>query len=88
MPMTDAKARNAKPKNKQFKLFDTDGLFLLVSLPGVSGGALNTGLGVRKNYCLLALTPRWVCLRPESGAMQHGNKLRTISIRVRHLNGR
>ena len=34
MPMTDAKARNAKPKNKQFKLFDTDGLFLLVSPAG------------------------------------------------------
>ena len=33
MPLTDAKARNAKPKAKQFKLFDTDGLFLLVS-PG------------------------------------------------------
>ena len=34
MPMTDAKARNAKPKDKQFKLFDTDGLFLLVSPAG------------------------------------------------------
>jgi integrase len=34
MPMSDTKARNAKPKNKQFKLFDTDGLFLLVSPAG------------------------------------------------------
>jgi integrase len=34
MPLTDTKARNAKPKNKQFKLFDTDGLFLLVSPAG------------------------------------------------------
>jgi integrase len=34
MPMTDTKARNAKPKDKQFKLFDTDGLFLLVSPAG------------------------------------------------------
>jgi len=34
MPLTDARARNAKPKNNQFKLFDTDGLFLLVSPAG------------------------------------------------------
>ncbi len=34
MPMSDTKARNAKPKDKQFKLFDTDGLFLLVSPAG------------------------------------------------------
>lgn len=30
MPLTDTKARNAKPKDKQYKLFDSDGLFLLV----------------------------------------------------------
>ena len=34
MPLTDTKARNAKPKDKQFKLYDTDGLFLLVTPPG------------------------------------------------------
>jgi integrase len=34
MPLTDTKARNAKPKNKQYKLFDKDGLFLLVSPAG------------------------------------------------------
>jgi integrase len=34
MSLTDAKARNAKPRNNQFKLFDTDGLFLLVSPAG------------------------------------------------------
>jgi integrase len=34
MPLTDTKARNAKPKDKQFKLFDGDGLFLLVTPAG------------------------------------------------------
>ncbi|MEJ2724788.1 MAG: integrase arm-type DNA-binding domain-containing protein [Deltaproteobacteria bacterium] len=34
MPLTDAKARNAKPKSKPFKIFDTEGLFLLVSPAG------------------------------------------------------
>ncbi|MCG6878403.1 MAG: integrase arm-type DNA-binding domain-containing protein [Deltaproteobacteria bacterium] len=34
MPLTDAKVRNARPKSKQFKIFDTDGLFLLVSPAG------------------------------------------------------
>jgi len=34
MPLTDTKTRNAKPKDKQYKLFDSDGLFLLVSPAG------------------------------------------------------
>jgi integrase len=34
MPLTDTKARNAKPREKQFKLYDTDGLFLLVTPAG------------------------------------------------------
>ena len=34
MSLTDTKARNAKPKSKQFKIFDTEGLFLLVSPAG------------------------------------------------------
>jgi len=34
MPMTDTKARNSKPKDKQFRLFDSDGLFLIVSPAG------------------------------------------------------
>lgn len=34
MSLTDVKVRNAKPKEKQYKLFDGDGLFLLVMPPG------------------------------------------------------
>lgn len=34
MPMTDTKTRNAKPKDKQYKIFDTDGLFMIVSPAG------------------------------------------------------
>lgn len=34
MPLTDTKARNAKSKDKQYKLFDSDGLFLLVAPSG------------------------------------------------------
>ena len=34
MPLTDTKIRNAKPKNKQYKLYDNDGLFLLVAPTG------------------------------------------------------
>lgn len=34
MPLTDVKVRNAKPKEKQYKLYDTGGLFLLVSPAG------------------------------------------------------
>lgn len=34
MSLTDTKARNAKPKNKQYKLYDSDGLYLIVSPAG------------------------------------------------------
>lgn len=34
MPLTDTKIRNAKPKAKQYKLFDRDGLFLIVTPAG------------------------------------------------------
>lgn len=34
MALTDTKVRNAKPEKKQIKLFDGDGLFLLISPPG------------------------------------------------------
>lgn len=34
MPLTDTKARNAKSKDKPYKLYDVDGLFLLVSPSG------------------------------------------------------
>ncbi len=34
MPLTDTKIRNAKSKNKQYKMFDTGGLFLIVAPAG------------------------------------------------------
>lgn len=34
MPLSDIAIRNAKPKEKPYKLFDGDGLYLLVSLQG------------------------------------------------------
>ncbi|MRR34149.1 DUF4102 domain-containing protein, partial [bacterium] len=34
MALTDVKVRNAKPTEKQVKLFDGDGLFLLIMPPG------------------------------------------------------
>lgn len=34
MVLTDAKARTAKPREKSYKLYDSDGLFLLVTPRG------------------------------------------------------
>src|ERR1700722_12985242 len=34
MPLPDTKIRNAKPKNKPYKLFDGGGLFILVNPTG------------------------------------------------------
>ncbi len=30
MPLTDIAIKNAKPKDKQYKISDTDGMFLLI----------------------------------------------------------
>ncbi len=40
LPLTDTEVRNAKPKAKQYKLFDGKGLFLLVSPNGSKGWRL------------------------------------------------
>ena len=53
MPMTDAKARNAKPKSKQFKIFYTDGLFLLVSSAGAKWWRLKYRLGGKEKLISL-----------------------------------
>ncbi len=37
MKLTDVKVRNAKSKNKQYKMFDGDGLFLLITPNGKKG---------------------------------------------------
>jgi hypothetical protein len=34
MPLSDAAIRNAKPKEKSYKLFDDEGLFLLINPNG------------------------------------------------------
>jgi hypothetical protein len=41
MPLTDTSIRNVKAGPKPIKLFDERGLFLIVTLPGASGGAPN-----------------------------------------------
>jgi len=57
MPLTDAKARNAKPKNNQFKLFDTDGLFLLVSPAGGKWWRFKYRLGGKEKLISLGTYP-------------------------------
>jgi integrase len=57
MPLTDAKARNAKPKKNQFKLFDTDGLFLLVSPAGGKWWRFKYRLGGKEKLISLGTYP-------------------------------
>src|SRR5512136_1929716 len=57
MPLTDAKARNAKPKSKQFKIFDTDGLFLLVSPAGGKWWRFKYRLGGKEKLISLGTYP-------------------------------
>jgi integrase len=57
MPLTDSKARNAKPKKNQFKLFDTDGLFLLVSPAGGKWWRFKYRLGGKEKLISLGTYP-------------------------------
>ena len=41
MTITTTAVRNAKPKDKPYKLYDEKGLFIQVTPMGVSGGDLN-----------------------------------------------
>ena len=57
MPLSDTKARNAKPKSKQFKIFDTDGLFLLVSPAGGKWWRFKYRLGGKEKLISLGTYP-------------------------------
>ena len=57
MSLTDTKARNAKPKKNQFKLFDTDGLFLLVSPAGGKWWRFKYRLGGKEKLISLGTYP-------------------------------
>jgi len=61
MALSDVKVRNAKPTEKQFKLFDGDGLFLLVTPNGKKGW--------RFKYRFEDVTRRFYKLQKE-GALQ------------------
>ena len=55
LPLTDTEVRNAKPKAKQYKLFDGRGLFLLVSPNGSKGWRLKYRYASKEK--LLSLGP-------------------------------
>jgi integrase len=57
MPLTDAKARNAKQKSKQLKIFDTDGLFLLVSPAGGKWWRFKYRIGGKEKLISLGTYP-------------------------------
>jgi hypothetical protein len=44
MPLTDREVKQAKPKDKDYKLFDSGGLFLLVRTNGANTGGLNIAI--------------------------------------------
>ncbi len=57
MPLTDAKVRNAKPAQKQFKLADGRGLFLLVSENGGKWWRLRYRFGGKEKMLSLGVYP-------------------------------
>jgi len=57
MPLTDAKVRNAKPLEKQFKLFDGEGLFLLVTPNGKKGWRFKYRIGGKEKLLSFGTYP-------------------------------
>ncbi len=59
-PLTDIQVNKAKPKERDFKVADGGGLYLLVTTAGVNSGGSSIGLPTRKNSLPLAPTPKSV----------------------------
>ena len=57
MPLTDTGIKNAKPQKKQTKLFDSDGLFLLVAPKGGKWWRLKYRLGGKEKLLSLGVYP-------------------------------
>lgn len=53
MPLTDTAIRNAKPREKAYKLFDGDGLFLLISPAGSKAWRLKYRLDGKEKLLVL-----------------------------------
>jgi len=83
MPLTDAKARNAKPRNKPLKLFDTEGLFLMVSPGGGKWWRFKYRFGGKEKLISLGTYPEVSLAKPGHGGMRRGNWLPMESIRAR-----
>lgn len=57
MPLTDTAIRNAKPREKAYKLFDGDGLFLLISPAGSKAWRLKYRLDGKEKLLALGVYP-------------------------------
>ena len=57
MALSDTKIRNAKPKSKQYKLFDGDGLFLLISPKGGKWWRFKYRFGGKEKLLSLGIYP-------------------------------
>lgn len=49
MALTDVAVRNAKSRDKLYRLFDERGMYLEVSTTGASGGASSTDLEAKRS---------------------------------------
>ncbi|MDO9631503.1 MAG: Arm DNA-binding domain-containing protein, partial [Humidesulfovibrio sp.] len=67
MSLTDAAVRNASPKEKQFTLYDAEGLFLLVLPNGSKLWRWKYGVDGREKRLCLGVYPK-VSLKAERSA--------------------
>ena len=58
MPLIDTKIRNAKPKDKQYKLFDRDGLFMIVTPAGGKWWRFKYRFGGKEKLLSLGTYPK------------------------------
>jgi hypothetical protein len=58
MPLTDPAIRNAKPRERPYKLGDAGGCSCSLPRPGLSGGASSTASGGKQSCCHSGVYPQ------------------------------
>ncbi len=59
MPLTETQAKNAKPRERAYKLADSEGLFLLVQPNGTRLWRMKYRFAGKENCCRSELIRRW-----------------------------
>jgi hypothetical protein len=74
MPLSDINCKNAKPREKPYKLADEKGLFLLVHSNGSKYFRMKYRIGGKEKLLALGYIPKSRSKKPGTSATKRGNK--------------